>query len=239
MIRLGLPSKGRLMDETLSWFAARGVTIRRDGADRTYAATTDLPGVEVVLTSAAEIARDLATGRLTHGVTGTDLIHDKVPDWSGRLTCLAGMGFGQADLVIAVPAFWADCRTLDDLDRVAAAFRRRHGFRLRIATKYHRLVREHLSRAGVADYQLIDSLGATEGTVAAEAAEAVADITSTGETLRANGLRVLDDGLILQSQACLWQSRVVNPEESAAFAAILARHDAGPRAPSTPSLPLV
>ena len=104
--------------------------------------------------------------------------------------------------------FWIDVDALDDLDAAAAVFRKTHGFRLRIATKYHRLVREFLNDAGVADYQLVDSQGATEGTVKNETAEMVADITSTGETLRANHLKLLSDGLVLKSQATLWRSRV-------------------------------
>ena len=108
---------------------------------------------------------------------------------------------------IAVPAAWVDVDTLDDLDAAAAAFRAAHGFRLRIATKYHRLVREFLRDHGVADYQLVDSQGATEGTVKNETAEAVADITSTGDTLRANHLKVLSDGLVLQSEATLFRAR--------------------------------
>jgi ATP phosphoribosyltransferase len=105
-----------------------------------------------------------------------------------------------------VPDFWVDVTTLDDLDAAAAAFRRVHGERLRIATKYHRLVREHLRAAGVADYRLVDSQGATEGTVRNLTAEAIADITTTGETLRANHLRPLDDGPILRSQATLFRA---------------------------------
>jgi ATP phosphoribosyltransferase len=225
MIRLGLPSKGRMMDQCFDWLAARGLPVARVGDARAYGARVDLPGIEVVLTAAGEIPRDLAEGRLHFGVTGTDVIRERVLGWPTRVESLIQMGFGRADLVIAVPDFWADCRTLDDLDRIAHAFRRRHGFRLRIATKYHRLVRDHLSRAGVADYQLVDSQGATEGAVKAEAAEAIADITSTGETLRANGLRVLDDGLILQSEACLWQSLVARPDaaDRDAAMALLAR----------------
>ncbi|MEL7430854.1 MAG: ATP phosphoribosyltransferase, partial [Pseudomonadota bacterium] len=119
----------------------------------------------------------------------------------------APMGFGGADLIIAVPQLWVDVDTLDDLDAAAAAFRAKHGFRMRIATKYHRLVREFLRAEGVADYQLVDSQGATEGTVKNETAEAIADITSTGETLRANGLKILDDGLIHASQATLLRGR--------------------------------
>jgi ATP phosphoribosyltransferase len=130
------------------------------------------------------------------------------------------MGFGHADLVIAVPVGWVDVMSLDDLDAVAAEFRARHGHRLRIATKYHRLVREFLRDAGVADYRLVDSQGATEATVAHGTAEAVADITSTGETLRANHLKVLPDALILRSEATLWRSRraEVDDAEMAALA---------------------
>jgi ATP phosphoribosyltransferase len=117
------------------------------------------------------------------------------------------MGFGGADLIIAVPQCWVDVDTLDDLDAAAAAFRQTHGHRLRIATKYHRLVREFLRETGVADYALVDSQGATEGTVKNETAEAIADITSTGETLRANGLKILEDGLIHASQATLFRGR--------------------------------
>jgi ATP phosphoribosyltransferase len=112
-------------------------------------------------------------------------------------------------LIIAVPSAWVDVDTLDDLDAVAAGFRQTHGMRLRVATKYHRLVREFLRDAGVADYALVDSQGATEGTVANETAEAIADITSTGDTLRANHLKILSDGLVLASQATLWRSRSV------------------------------
>jgi len=127
---------------------------------------------------------------------------------------LAQMGFGGADLVVAVPLGWVDVDTLDDLDAAAAQFRRNHGFRLRIATKYHRLVRDFLRENGVADYQLVDSQGATEGTVKNETAEAVADITSTGETLRANGLKILSDGLIHASQATLYRSRIAGVTEA-------------------------
>jgi ATP phosphoribosyltransferase len=147
-------------------------------------------------------------------VTGTDLVQEKLPLWEQQLEELEPLGFGHADLILAVPQCWIDVDTLDDLDAVAAAFRKTHGHRLRIATKYHRLVREFLTEAGVADYQLVDSQGATEGTVKNETAEMVADITSTGETLRANHLKLLSDGLVLQSQATLWRSRVASYSEA-------------------------
>ena len=209
-IKLGVPSKGRLMEKTFDWFAARGVTLTRSGSEREYAgAVAGIDGVELVLLSASEIPRDLAAGRIHLGVTGTDLVREKLGNWEQQVEELAPLGFGHADLVVAVPAAWVDVDTLDDLDAVAAAFRARHGFRLRVATKYHRLVREFLRDGGVADYQLVDSQGATEGTVKNETAEAVADITSSGDTLRANHLKVLSDGLVLQSQATLFRARRV------------------------------
>ncbi|WP_146348250.1 ATP phosphoribosyltransferase [Falsiphaeobacter marinintestinus] len=210
-LKLGVPSKGRLMEKTFDWFGKRGIQLARTGSDREYSgAVAGIDGVSLVLLSAGEIPRELAAGRIHLGVTGTDLVQEKLPRWEQQVEEVALMGFGQADLILAVPQFWVDVDVLDDLDAAAAAFRARHGHRLRIATKYHRLVREFLTYGGVADYQLVDSQGATEGTVKNETAEAIADITSTGETLRANHLKILSDGLILKSQATLWRSRVAD-----------------------------
>jgi ATP phosphoribosyltransferase len=208
-LKLGVPSKGRLMEKTFEWFAARGIHLARSGSEREYAGVVEgIDDVALILLSAGEIPRELAAGRIHLGVTGTDLICEKLPLWEQMVEPVHALGFGHADLIIAVPQCWTDVNTLHDLDAVAAAFRAVHGHRLRIATKYHRLVREYLREAGVADYALVDSQGATEGTVANETAEAIADITSTGETLRANHLKVLGDGPILRSQATLWQSRM-------------------------------
>ncbi|WP_116131460.1 ATP phosphoribosyltransferase [Tropicimonas sp. IMCC34043] len=206
-LKLGVPSKGRLMEKTFDWFGARGLDIRRTGSEREYSgAVGGIEGVDLVLLSAGEIPRELEAGRIHLGVTGTDLVRERIAGWDDTVKEVAAMGFGQADLVIAVPKCWIDVDTLEDLDAAAAAFRKVHGHRLRVATKYHRLVREFLRGAGVADYQLVDSQGATEGTVKNLTAEAVADITSTGETLRANHLKVLSDGMIHRSQATLFRS---------------------------------
>jgi ATP phosphoribosyltransferase len=214
-LKLGVPSKGRLMEKTFDWFGARGIQLARTGSEREYAGVVEgIEGVALVLLSAGEIPRELAAGRIHLGVTGTDLVHEKLALWSQSVESITELGFGQADLILAVPQGWKDVDTLHDLDAAAAAFRRVHGHRLRIATKYHRLVREFLREAGVADYALVDSQGATEGSVANETAEAIADITSTGETLRANHLKILSDGLMLRSQATLWQSRVADMDIS-------------------------
>ena len=217
MLKIGVPSKGRLMEKTFDWFGARGVTMARTGNEREYSGAVEgIGGVELVLLSAGEIPRELSAGRIHLGVTGSDLVRDKLADWDMQVAELAPLGFGHADLIIAVPDAWIDVDTLDDLDAAAGAFRAAHGFRLRIATKYHRLVREFLTAHGVADYQLVDSQGATEGTVKNLTAEAVADITSTGETRRANHLEILSDGMIHQSQATLYAARAADWAEAGA-----------------------
>ena len=225
-VKLGVPSKGRLMEKTFEWFGERGITLSRTGSDREYAgAVAGVDGIELVLLSAGEIPRELAAGRIHLGVTGTDLVREKLGQWDQQVQELAELGFGHADLVLAVPRAWVDVGTLDDLDAVAAAFRAKHGFRLRIATKYHRLVREFLRENGVADYQLVDSQGATEGTVKNETAEAIADITSSGDTLRANHLKMLDDGLVLRSQATLFRARGADmePEDRTTLKQLIAK----------------
>ena len=223
-LRIGVPSKGRLMDQTFRWFGDRGIAMARAGAERDYSGHVEgVEGLSLVLLSAGEIPRELAAGRIHMGVTGSDLVRDRLADWGGQVAEVAGMGFGRADLVMAVPAAWIDVETLDDLDAAAGAFRAAHGHRLRIATKYHRLVREFLTAAGVADYQLVDSQGATEGTVKNGTAEAVADITSSGATLVANHLKVLADGVMHRSQATLFAARAADwTEARAALTALCA-----------------
>jgi len=206
-VKLGIPSKGRLMQATFDWFAERGITLERTGTDREYAGrVTGAEGIELVLLSAGEIPRELASGRIALGVTGTDMIREKIARWRAKVEELAPLGFGHADLVLAVPRAWIDVQSLGDLDAVATAFHKTHGHRLRIATKYHRLVRAYLRDAGVGGYQLVDSQGATEGTVANLTAEAIADITSTGATLDANHLKIIGN-VIHASQATLLQSK--------------------------------
>jgi ATP phosphoribosyltransferase len=157
--------------------------------------------------AAGEMPEALAAGRVHLGVTGEDMIRERLPGHEAEVRMAAPMGFGHADLVVAVPSAWVDVETMHDLDEAAHEFRRRHGRRLRIATKYHNLARAFLRRHGVADYRLVDSQGATEAAPKNLTAEAIIDITTSGATLRANHLRPLADGLILQSQAMLCVSR--------------------------------
>jgi len=222
-LKLGVPSKGRLQAATFDWFKDHNITLKRTGSDREYTGRVEGVGdVDLVLLSAGEIPNELAAGRIHLGVTGQDLVAEKLPPETQKLEQLIEMGFGHADVVIAVPKVWVDVSTLADLDAVAAQFRRNHGYRLRIATKYHNIIRRALRDFGVADYQLVDSQGATEGTVKNLTAEAIADITSTGSTLDANHLKPLSDGPILRSQATVFLSRVAewNDDARAAFSQI-------------------
>ena len=201
---LGVPSKGRLMDETAAAFAQAGLTLRKTGNERGYRGEiAELPGIDVAFISASEIAWYLKTGRVHLGVTGEDLVSEQMSDAASRVRYLKKLAFGRADVVVAVPDCWIDVRTMADLSEIALPFRRAHGRWYRVATKYLNLTRRFFAARGLADYRIVESLGATEGTPAAGTAELIVDITTTGTTLAANGLRILDDGLILRSEACL------------------------------------
>ena len=201
---LGLPSKGRLQEQATHYLAEAGLKVRQGTGARDYRATLDgLEGIAVKLLSAADIASALAEGEVHLGVTGADLIGESVPDAAARIAQLLPLGFGLADVVVAVPRAWIDVATMADLDDVCTAFHTRHHRRLRIATKYSTLTRNFFAEHGIADYRIVESLGATEGAPGAGSAEAIVDITTTGATLAANDLKVLDDGVILKSQAQL------------------------------------
>ncbi len=201
---LAVPSKGRLQENASAFFARAGLELTQGRGARDYrGAVAGLPQVEVAFLSASEIVGQLAAGAAHFGVTGEDLVREKVPDADARLELLAPLGFGRADVVVAAPQAWIDVRTMADLEDVAAAYRARRGERMRVATKYVNLTRRYFADHGVGDYRIVESLGATEGAPAAGAAELIVDITTTGATLAANALKPLEDGPILRSQAML------------------------------------
>ena len=219
-ITLALPSKGRLKEDAIGVLARAGLSVVQPEDQRRYRAHIEgRDDIEVAFLSASEIARELGAGAVDLGVTGEDLVRETIPEWDKRVAIGARLGFGRADVVVAVPEAWLDVDTMADLDDVAADFRQRHGRRLRIATKYWRLTQQFFSsQHGIQVYRIVESLGATEGAPAAGSADVIVDITTTGSTLRANHLKVLEDGVILQSQACLVQSL---KDRSAADAAVL------------------
>lgn len=205
---LAIPSKGRLMEKTLDLFASVGLPITKTGPERGYRGQIDsLPTCDVMFTSASEIAAALRHGRVHLGVTGEDLVREEVADPDTTVKFLKQLEFGHANVVVAVPACWVDVRAMRDLAEIGFQFRQKHNRRMRVATKYTNLTRAQFNRHAVPDYRIVESLGATEGTPSAGTAELIVDITSTGATLEANGLKILEDGVILRSQANLIASK--------------------------------
>ena len=230
---LAVPSKGRLQENAFSFFAQAGLPVVRPGGARDYrGAVSGLEGAQVLFLSASEIAKELSAGNVHLGVTGEDLIREQVPQADERVLLLAPLGFGPANVVVAVPQAWIDVRTMADLDDVATRFRSTQGRPLRVATKYIALTRSFFALNGVGDYRIVESLGATEGAPASGTADVIVDITTTGSTLAANALKILDDGLILRSEANLVAALRAdwNPTARDAARTILARLGAAARA---------
>jgi ATP phosphoribosyltransferase len=205
---IAVPAKGRLQQNAESFFARAGLQLIKPRGARDYrGAIANLAGVEVAYLSAAEIVDLLAHGQVHFGLTGEDLVREKIPDPDRYVVFIDGFDFGHANVVVAVPQAWIDVHSMADLDDVATAFRLEHGRKMRLATKYVNLTRSFFSAHGLTDYRIVESAGATEAAPAAGTAEFIVDITTTGATLAANGLKVIDDGVILRSQASLMAAR--------------------------------
>ncbi|SDR16634.1 ATP phosphoribosyltransferase [Rhizobiales bacterium GAS113] len=201
---VAVPSKGRLQERANAFFARAGLRLQQQGGARDYrGAFEGIDDVEILFLSASEITSLLASGGAHIGVTGEDLVRETVAEADRKLALLAPLGFGNANVVVAVPRAWIDVRCMADLDDVAAALRAKSGQRMRVATKYVNLTRRFFGEHGLADYRIVESAGATEGAPASGAAEIIVDITTTGTTLAANALKTLDDGTILRSEAQL------------------------------------
>jgi ATP phosphoribosyltransferase len=223
---LGIPSKGRLQENCTAFFERAGMRFVQERGARDYrGAVQGMDDVEILFLSASEIAGQLASGAVHFGVTGEDLIRESISRADERVIMLQPLGFGHANVVVAVPQAWIDVRSMADIEDVAAGFRQRHGRRLKVATKYINLTRAFFSAHDVADYLIVESLGATEGAPASGAADLIVDITTTGGTLTANALKVIEDGVMLRSQANLVASLAAdwNPRASAGAASVLAR----------------
>jgi ATP phosphoribosyltransferase len=205
---LAVPAKGRLQENAEAFFARSGLALIKPRGARDYrGAIAGLDGVEVAYLSASEITTQLAAGAVHLGVTGEDLVREMIPDADSKVVLIEGLGFGFANVVVAVPQAWIDVRTMADIDDVGTSFRQHHGRKMRVATKYINLTRDFFAAHGIVDYRIVESSGATEGAPAVGTAELIVDITTSGATLAANGLKVVDDGVILRSQANLVAAR--------------------------------
>ena len=208
---LAIPSKGRLQQNAEAFFARSGLELVKPRGARDYrGAIAGFDGVEIAYLSAAEITSQLAQGTVHLGVTGEDLVREMMPDADRHVVMVDPLGFGFANVVVAVPQAWIDVRNMADLDDVATAFRHKHERKMRLATKYANLTRGFFAEHGVVDYRIVESSGATEAAPAAGTAELIVDITTTGATLAANGLKVIEDGVILRSQANLVAARAAS-----------------------------
>jgi ATP phosphoribosyltransferase len=208
LITIGLPSKGRLKEKAVSFFGDRGLKILQSDKERNYFASIEnKPDIKIIYLHAKEIIQRLGDGTLDIGISGLDLLNESEKNLQNKIIINEKLDFGAANLVVAVPDDWIDVQTIADLEEVAFDIRSKRNKRLRVATKYPNLTNNFLISKGVTQYKLISSLGATETYPFIGSSEIITDITSTGKTLNDNNLRVLKDGLILKSQACLLTSK--------------------------------
>ena len=207
-ITIGLPSKGRLKDKAISFFNERNLKILQSEKERNYFGTIEKkPNTRIIFLHAKEIIQRLGDGTLDVGVSGLDLLKESDKNLQGKISIQKKLNFGNADLVIAVPDDWIDVQTIADLEEVSFDVRSKRNTRLRVATKYPNLTNDFLISKGVTQYKIVSSLGATETYPFIGSSEIIADITSSGKTLADNNLRVLKDGLILRSSACVLFSK--------------------------------
>ena len=208
MIRFGLPSKGRLKKQVEKFLSKRGLELVNAGMTREYLA--EFKGekkVQIILLAASDIPLEIKKGNIDIGITGRDLIFEKILDWRKCILELKQLDFGEADLVIGVPQFWIDVNHLNDLDDVAYLLRRKYSQRLRIATKYQNITRDFLIDNQVTNFEIIESQGATEGAIVNGIADVIVDISSTGETLKQNKLKIIEDGTLLKGFASIFVNK--------------------------------
>ena len=213
LITIGLPSKGRLKDKAISFFDDRGLKILQSEKERNYFGSIEnKPNIKIIFLHAKEIIQRLGDGTLDIGISGLDLLKESDKNLQGKINIQKKLDFGYANLVIAVPDDWIDVQTIADLEEVSFDIRSKRNSRLRVATKYPNLTNDFLISKGVTQYKLVPSLGATETYPFIGSSEIISDITSTGKTLVDNNLRILKDGLILSSTACLFYAKKKSPK---------------------------
>ena len=208
IINIGLPSKGRLKHDTINIFKKKKLNIYSERGERDlFGHIKKLPNVKIIYLHARECIEQLSLGNIDVGFSGYDLLKESEINIQNKILINKKYNFGNANLVLAIPDLWIDVQTLLDLDEVADEFKKKKKRLLRVATKYPNLTRQFLYSKGVTQFRLVQSLGSTEVAPFTGTAEIISDITSTGATLKANNLRILKDGKILKSQACLMISK--------------------------------
>ena len=208
LITIGLPSKGRLKEGAIHFFKKNNYELTSNGGERNYFAKFEkYPNIKIIYLHAKEIIQRIGDGTLDIGISGLDLLNESATNLKKKIEVKRKLDFGSANVVVAVPNDWIDVQTIADLEEVSFDFRDKKNTRLRVATKYPNLTNNFLVSKGVTQYKLVPSLGATETYPFIGSSEIITDITSTGKTLKDNNLRILKDGLILKSQACVLYSK--------------------------------
>ena len=208
LITIGLPSKGRLKESSINFFDKNNLKLTTNGGERNYfAEVKNFPNIKIIYLHAKEIIQRIGDDTLDIGISGLDLLNESAANLKQKIEIKKKLDFGLANVVIAVPDDWIDVQTLADLEEVSFDFRDKKNTRLRVATKYPNLTNTFLVSKGITQYKIVPSLGATETYPFIGSSEIITDITSTGKTLKDNNLRILKDGLILKSQACLFYSK--------------------------------
>ena len=208
LITIGIPSKGRLKESSISFFDKNNLKLTTNGGERNYfAEVKNFPNIKIIYLHAKEIIQRIGDDTLDIGISGLDLLNESAANLKQKIEIKKKLDFGLANVVIAIPDDWIDVQTLADLEEVSFDFRDKKNTRLRVATKYPNLTNTFLVSKGITQYKIVPSLGATETYPFIGSSEIITDITSTGKTLKDNNLRILKDGLILKSQACLFYSK--------------------------------
>ena len=208
LITIGLPSKGRLREKSINFFEKNNLKLTSSGGERNYFAQIEnLPNSKIIYLHAKEIIQRLGDGTIDVGISGLDLLQESPFNLQKKIEIKKKLDFGMADVVVAIPNDWIDVQTLADLEEVSFEFRDKKNIRLRVATKYPNLTNNFLVSKGITQYKLVPSLGATETYPFIGSSEIITDISSTGKTLKENNLRIVKDGCILNSQACLLISK--------------------------------
>ena len=208
IINIGIPSKGRLRKDVLRIFNKKKLKLISERGERDLIGSIkNTSNVKILYLHAREIIQRLGDGSLDIGFSGFDLFKESQINIQKRINVVKKYEFGKANLVVAIPDPWIDVQTVADLEEIAFEFRDKKKKRLRVATKYPNLTKEFLFSKGVTQFQLVESLGATEAYPFTGSANLITDISSTGETIKSNNLRILKDGEILKSQACIFTSK--------------------------------
>ena len=208
LITIGLPSKGRLKENAENFFVKKGLKFTKNDKERNYFAEIEnRSNIKIIYLHAKEIIQRLGDGTLDLGISGLDLLNESEKSLRNKIKTKCKLDFGNANLVVAVPNDWIDVQTIADLEEISFDMKSSHNKRLRVATKYPNLTNDFLISKGVTQYKLMLSLGATETYPFIGSSEIITDITSTGKTLEDNNLRILKDGLILKSTACLFLAK--------------------------------